>query len=263
MMIRFLSRVAKAIEGIIMHLTYQRVIPWKNWCNVCERWTAFVCITPGERFVRSCVRCRSTPKYRAIVKAVEETTSRPLSQHMAGGAKLYELTTKSPICRRYSNLTNYVCSGYFWNKPFGIEIKPRVYNQDCQRLSFPDASFEIAISSETMEHVRKPWVGFSEIHRVLKPGGTYFFTIPYRDDCMTKSRVDVSGTEDVYLLPKIFHDDPYRSEDSLVYTDFGRDLPLQLRPFGFETTVLRIRDERMDIQDDLAPIIVFVAKRVE
>jgi SAM-dependent methyltransferase len=110
-----------------------------------------------------------------------------------------------------------------------------------------------------MEHVREPFRGFKEIRRVLKPDGVYFFTIPYRDDRLTTSRVDVSGEDDVHTLPKVYHQDPYRREDSLVYTDFGADLPELLRPLGFDTQLIYVTDENSDIQDDLEPMKVFVA----
>lgn len=182
---------------------------------------------------------------------------------MKEGAKLYEFSTSSPIFRKYISSKNYTCSGYFWDKPFGIEIHPGIYNQDCQQLSFPDASFDVVISSETMEHIRKPFTGFKEIRRILKPGGSYFFTIPYREDRLTTSRVDTSGNDDVYTLPKTYHQDPYRKADSLVYTDFGRDLPDLLRSVGFDTHLLYIDDARLDIQDDLRPVKVFVAQAVD
>ena len=112
-----------------------------------------------------------------------------------------------------------------------------------------------------MEHVRRPWQGFSEIYRVLKPGGIYVFTVPFRIDRLTRSRVDATGHDDVFLLEKIYHQDPYKPEDSLVYTDFGTDLPYLLRPVGFDTKVVPVFDRKCDIHDDLRPLNVFVARK--
>jgi SAM-dependent methyltransferase len=156
---------------------------------------------------------------------------------------------------------NYEASGYFSDKPFGQKISPFYSNQDLQNLTFPSESFDAVISSETMEHVRRPWQGFAQVYRVLKPGGFYIFTIPFRDDRLTQPRVDTAGKQDVFLLNKMYHQDPYRPKDSLVYTDFGADLPELLWPIGFHTKLIRVLDKRSDIQDDLRPIVVFVARK--
>lgn len=247
---------------MLSHPHFHLLNPLKHNCNICDRRTLFVCDFAADRYIRKCIYCRSTPKYRAIAKAIELTLARPLQQLMEEDTRLYELSTTSSIHRKYIGSGNYTCSGYFFDKPFGMPLRPGVYNQDCQNLSFPDSSYDLVVSSETMEHVRMPFAGFKEIRRVLKPGGYYFFTIPYRDDRLTTSRVDISGNEDVHILPKLYHQDPYRNEGALVYTDFGRDLPELLEKIGFRTHLLSISDTILDIQDDMQPMKVFVAKAV-
>ncbi len=112
-----------------------------------------------------------------------------------------------------------------------------------------------------MEHVRRPWQGFAEVHRVLRPGGLYVFTIPFRRDRLTTARVDTRGEQDIFLAEKVYHQDPYRTEDSLVYTDFGSDLPDLLKPLGFETQLREVFDQDCDIRDDLRPVVIFVARK--
>jgi SAM-dependent methyltransferase len=50
------------------------------------------------------------------------------------------------------------------------------------RIPFPDATFDVVFSNQVMEHVRDWPSAVSEIHRVLKPGGTslHFFPSRYR-----------------------------------------------------------------------------------
>jgi SAM-dependent methyltransferase len=229
-------------------------------CNVCCRWTLFVCDAAADRWIRRCCWCRSTPKYRAIVQAIESETGEKITD-IVREHKFYELSTTSPIFRKLRGHRNYEASGYFSDLPFGEKITPSYWNQDIQRLTFPSESFDVVISSETMEHVRRPWQGFSEVHRVLREGGLYIFTIPFRCDRQTRSRIDTAGAEDIFLLRKTYHHDPYRRQDSLVYTDFGSDLPDLLRPIGFDARVVPVQDMRCDIQDDLRPVNVFVARK--
>jgi 2-polyprenyl-3-methyl-5-hydroxy-6-metoxy-1,4-benzoquinol methylase len=49
---------------------------------------------------------------------------------------------------------------------------------DIQAIDQPDASFDTAISCETIEHVADPQRAVMELARVLRPGGTLFLTTP-------------------------------------------------------------------------------------
>src|SRR5262249_53780621 len=50
--------------------------------------------------------------------------------------------------------------------------------QDIQRLTFQDATFDTVISCETIEHVPDPKGAVRELARVLKPGGSLVLTCP-------------------------------------------------------------------------------------
>lgn len=251
-----LRKISTKLAVAVLHPHYHSV----GFCNICRRRTLFVCDVAADRWIRRCCHCRSTPKYRAIVQIIESATGESLSEFIHGH-KIYELSTTSPVFRKLRGNPNYEASGYFSDLPFGEKITPYYSNQDLQRLTFSSESFDMVVSSETMEHVRKPWQGFSEVHRVLKPGGLYVFTVPFRQTRMTKARVDTSGPKDLFLLPKVYHQDPYRPQDSLLYTDFGADLPDLLRPLGFETELVPVLNKRGDIHDDLRPVNVFLARK--
>ena len=46
-------------------------------------------------------------------------------------------------------------------------------------MPFEDASFDVVISTEVLEHVPDPDSYLLEVKRVLKPGGVFFFTVPF------------------------------------------------------------------------------------
>jgi SAM-dependent methyltransferase len=50
--------------------------------------------------------------------------------------------------------------------------------EDIQKMSFENASFDTVISCETIEHIPHPGKGLRELYRVLKPGGRLFLTFP-------------------------------------------------------------------------------------
>ena len=110
-------------------------------------------------------------------------------------------------------------------------------------LTFSDDQFDLVITSDIMEHVRRPYEAFVEIKRVLKPGGAHIFSIPVQDPIPknTVYRVDTSGDEDVFLLPPRYHND-----DHLVYTDFGEDMIARLeQEVGVEVRLHRTRHENL------------------
>jgi SAM-dependent methyltransferase len=124
-------------------------------------------------------------------------------------------------------------------EPLGKSVTPGVTNQSLESLTFPDASFDLVVTSDVMEHVRLDERAHREIHRVLVDGGVYVFTVPHRRtaaETVVRRRVvvaeDPSRDEDV--LPVQYHGDANSPDDrALVYREFGTDLDEKLRQIGF------------------------------
>ena len=53
---------------------------------------------------------------------------------------------------------------------------------DIAAIPFPDGSFATVFSNGVIEHVSDPAKGFTEIARVLRPGGRLIFTVPTMED---------------------------------------------------------------------------------
>lgn len=83
---------------------------------------------------------------------------------------------------------------------------------DGRRMPVGDASFDRAVATEVLEHCPDPAVVLRETHRVLRPGGMLFFTVPF-------------------LWP--LHDVPH---DEFRYTPFA--LERMLRNTGFHRITL-------------------------
>ena len=47
-----------------------------------------------------------------------------------------------------------------------------------RRLPFPDATFDVVITSEVLEHIQDDVTAIAEMVRVLKPGGRFAATVP-------------------------------------------------------------------------------------
>ena len=53
-----------------------------------------------------------------------------------------------------------------------------VLQGDATRLPFADNTFDRVVTSEVLEHIQNDVSAISELHRVLKPGGTLGVTVP-------------------------------------------------------------------------------------
>jgi SAM-dependent methyltransferase len=48
-----------------------------------------------------------------------------------------------------------------------------------EKIPFPDATFDLVVSTEMLEHCPEPGKIAAEVHRVLKPGGTVVLSTPF------------------------------------------------------------------------------------
>ncbi len=125
-------------------------------------------------------------------------------------------------------------------------------NEDICRLTYPDAAFDLVLSSDTLEHVQDFRAALAETRRVLRPGGRHIFTVPVvwtRPTTGARARIGDDG-EIVHLMPALYHgrgSGLYRfipvGQDLLTFTEFGRDIVDYLREAGFEPEIYEGPDD--------------------
>lgn len=248
-------------------------------CNVCgQRTRAFFDFPDldlrhehriGElRETLQCVRCGATLRQRALANALlrvaSESIGRPVhtireaAKSEFGGLRVLDTDAFSPISEELRKLSIYMVTSFIPDRPFDTEIAKNHYNINLERIGFPSDHFDVVITSDVMEHVREIGEAHREIHRVLKPGGRYVFTVPYDEACATHHHlVDTSGADDVFLVPPQYHGDPLTG-GILAYRVFGRAIHTDLTEIGFEIETLRIDDPAALIIDGD----VFVARKL-
>ena len=192
-----------------------RPTPGAGWlhgvCNVCGRDACFRYSDPAlYRESLVCDSCGSTSRYRSIarglLRAIERLTgivAPSLAELPRGAPRRLRVYDTQPAFRydtvsyplpdllAASGWIDVVTSSYKPQLPLGIELRPGVLNQDLQRLTFADASIDIIVTSDVMEHVRLPERAHAEIRRVLRAGGHYVFTVPHGRMAETLVRVKV------------------------------------------------------------------------
>jgi len=201
------------------------------FCSLCGHRRGFP--VPGGYNIREawCPDCgakrRSSDLVSALLRVVGANPSSCLSNEMGSLAdlRIYEAQADGILHAALAGLPHYTCSEYLDTTPGGAIGADGIRCEDLQHLTFPDDSFDLVISQDVLEHVAQPWQAFREVERVLKPGGHHLFTVPIHEGHPTITRARSENGQPVVLLPPVHHGDPLRTTGSLVYTDFGDDLP--------------------------------------
>lgn len=214
-----------------------------------------------------CNRCIASMRQRSLAAALLDclnelwnTRLRSIAElraHGLGGQRVLNTDNFSAMNTLLRELAGYSRCSYLPDRPFGVEIEPGYSNEDLQRLSYADCSFDVVLTSDVMEHVRDCDAAHHEIYRVLAPGGIYVFNVPCDMTIEEDIRlVDTTTARDVFLCPPQYHGDPL-SNGVLAYRVFGRRLLSALALVGFEPEFqLMQRPEQLIVDGD-----VFIARK--
>ncbi len=230
-------------------------------CNVCGKETSFAYDDPALfRESLICGHCRTTSRYRSIarglLRAVRDLTGleadslAALASLQSPSKAISVYDTQQPFAfekcayplpdlLRKCRWIDVHTSAYRPAEKWGRSLGRRSSNQNLEKLTFADASFDIVVTTDVMEHVRLDELAHREIRRVLRPGGIYLFTVPHFRDRETLVRVRVTDADDPskdqYLMEPEYHGDANSEGNrALAYRAYGRDLDDRLRALGFE-----------------------------
>jgi len=89
-------------------------------------------------------------------------------------ASIIHFAPERVFLKKYYDAPNYVFGDVYPKPRYGKRLR----KLDISAIDFPDRSFDYLIAFDVMEHVVDHLRAFSEIARVLKPGGQAFLTVP-------------------------------------------------------------------------------------
>ncbi len=212
-------------------------------CNICGGKTHFDLTRPIDnlRETEVCRQCHAIMRNMDVAQvlllkaSLALTTSLREAGIILGQMNILELAHGGAIGGVLLDVPGYQSSEYFDDVEPGACSAAGIRCEDVQALTFPENHFDFVISQDVFEHVPDIKQGFSEIWRVLKPGGYHVFTIPYhRNTPHSVVRAAMVGSEIKHILEPAYHGDPVRSEGALVFTDFGQDIRVILTGLGFD-----------------------------
>jgi Methyltransferase domain len=188
-------------------------------------------LTPNWRERLLCPGCNLNNRMRATIHFFEERMAPP------PGAATYLTEQTTPLFQCMSARHPEVLGSEYLGQsiPFGEKNPGGIRNESVTRLTFPDSSLDCVISLDVFEHVPEFRRALAECHRVLRPGGRFLFSVPFRaqyQENLVRAVVDEKG-EIQHLLPPEYHGDPLCTEGCLAYYCFGWELLDQVRAVGF------------------------------
>lgn len=229
----------------------------RGHCSICDRSTFFVEQGPWLRDEYFCIDCFSIPRQRAIIRVLEDKFPnwRTMKMHesAAGGQSSDKLAMES---------SDYTTSFFMPDVEPG-QMRDGIRNENLERMTFDDDSFDLFVTQDVFEHVLDPARAFAEVARVLKPGGAHVFTIPLysHEQSLVRSKWGENG-EIVYIEEPDYHGDPEAGEGWLVATEWGKDFTKFIESAsGMKTEVVRIEDRNLGLLGEFLE--VFVSRRAE
>ena len=216
-------------------------------CSVCGLRQQFIRDQLAIRESYRCCSCRAILREREQARVLVRFFGRGKYACLAGLCRdplfrtimIYEPGTSGAFRRYLQDLPNYQQSSFYAENERHAATA-QVPHESLEKLTFSPERFDLVLSSDILEHVRRPLLAIQEMYRILRPGGVNLFTVPLQEPLRTKTvwRVDTSGETDEFLLPKVYHGNG-RGGRSLVYADYGSDLLDMLRGVGYVTGFVR------------------------
>jgi SAM-dependent methyltransferase len=201
-----------------------------------------------------CSNCRSIPRERALMAVIEMYYPhwRELTVHESSPS------SRGASLRLAQESATYIGSQYFPDKQPGSMVGA-FRCENLEALTFADASIDLHVTQDVIEHVFQPTQVFREIARTLKPGGAHIFTVPLvsrQEPSKVRAQLSADGKV-IHVQPPVYHGNPISEEGSLVVVDWGHDICRHIfRACGLLTYLVHFEDLGRGIKADLNEVLV-------
>lgn len=165
-------------------------------CPVCNRDTQFASPDNWYRDHLNCQSCGSIPRERAFAWALDRFCSdwRDKTIHESSPSERLVST------RMRDHAREYIGTQFFPDLAPGA-MRNGFRSENLEGMSFADASIDLHVHLDVLEHVNHPNRCFSEMERTLRPGGMMIFTTPiYEHKVETERRGYIDENNKINFL---------------------------------------------------------------
>lgn len=198
-----------------------------------------------------CPTCGSFNRLRQIAEAALPEVQRMTGRQFGSFKELalsdlaiYNTQCAGPLHNVLQAAPGYVCSEFISSEILAGTVVRSTLHEDLQHTSFPSSTFDLILSSEVFDHIPRPYQGHHEVRRILKPGGSHVFTVPFSpDDLHDQVRASVEDGRLVHhVKPPIYAGDPLHQKGDLIFTIFGQEMVDKMCLLGFNVTAHRLHN---------------------
>jgi SAM-dependent methyltransferase len=227
----------KRLSSIFRYLSWSNPIyKWKvsrGNCPLCGK-SHFLSFKESP-FQTRCLRCKATITNLSLIPIIAEHAGKNHNH------SVYELSTYGSTLNFLKlNFSKVFTSEYFPDKKCG-ELINGILNQDVQKLTFADNTFDIITSNQVFEHVPDDIKGFSECFRVLANRGALIFSIPLYNIEKTTKIASIINNEIVFTETPEYHDSRLGGAKSapVFYHHSIHDICDRVKSVGFSKVILK------------------------
>lgn len=214
-----------------------------GFCYICDRHVNFSVnvengrshngrLIPNWRESIVCEECNLNNRTRGFIHILEFLTG------VDSYTKIYIAEQLSPLYNHLKSKYPLLVGSEFLGNDCSrfVEINGQiVQHQDLTSLTFENDLFDIVLHQDVLEHIPDYLAATRECYRILKPGGYFFFSVPFilnSDKNIIRSRMLPNGCIE-HLLPPEYHGNPLDPEGCLAFYHFGWELLEQMKTIGF------------------------------
>jgi Methyltransferase domain len=216
--------------GMIRRLR-KRVLPnlgvlvttWQvRHCRCCERVSLHLQFGPDEEY-RKCLRCTANLRYEMQAEYLRDNFA-------LEKLDILELDPNSCLRPLLERGKSYIRTYFRPGHVAGTIRDDGSIMEDITHLTFRDASLDLIVSSDVLEHVPDVRAAFRESFRVLRAAGVHVFTVPFEPRTFQRAAFG-DGVVHYFAEPE-YHADPLDPLGILAFWHFGPDLQQQFGDTG-------------------------------
>ncbi len=215
-----LKNVLREVDRTLRLIAHK--FPIRVSCNVCG-WRGRSFLSDSWHPHTICARCGSQVRHRLLFATLGTHAQLGFEQLVAGKRVLHFAPERFFPRHLRRRAAHYVTADFVKKRSLDLQLDM------CNMHTISDASFDLVIACDVLEHVPDDAVALQELHRVLADGGWAILTVPQVDGMPTKR-------EDPTITSPAGREAAFGQVDHLRI--YGEDFAKIVKDQGFTVTVV-------------------------